>query len=175
MGYTTQELQVPINLRINNLQTIINELQSQLSNLKVGSKGFKDVENVLAHVRAEMDKLAVQTSKPFVNQRQFVTAERSIEKIEDGLSQAQITMSRIKFNDLALSPEQSSQIKQFNEEINNIKNNIKNVREITKQNFFGTEIGKNWLGIDPNAVNQNLQQITASIINAFTKFAWSLT
>lgn len=169
MGYTTQELQVPINLRISNLQEIMNQMQSQLGNLKVGSKGFKDVENVLARIRTEMDRLAVQTAKPFVNQRQFVTAERSIEKIEDGLSQAQLVMSRLKFSDLNLNSEQTEQIRQFNEEINKIKNNIKNVKEITKQNFLGTDIGKAWLGIDPNAINQNLNQITQSITNAFIK------
>jgi len=41
-------------------------------------------------------------SKPFDSQNQFKTAEKSVEKLDDALSKAKITLSSIKFSDIKL-------------------------------------------------------------------------
>lgn len=170
MATNMNELRVPVSLQISNLQSIINEIQGKLSNLKVGSKGFKEMDSLLGSLRREMDRLQIQTSKPFMSQNQFNAAERSVSKLEDGLERIQITMGRIKFTDLELDSSQLAQFKAYEDEIKNIKEAIKNVKETAKQEFLGGAGGAAWLGFsDKNAVamNQSLAQITAAINSAF--------
>ncbi len=169
-----QSISVPVRLQVENLQSIINELQAKLSTLKVGSKGFKEVQSIITSMQRDMDKLQVATSKPFVSQGQFVSAERSVGKLEDELERVQITMSRIKFSDLELNPGQLAQLKEFDEQIKTIKNSIKNVKETAKQEFLASDSGLAWLGFSEKnavAVNQTLAQITTSINAAFAQQA----
>lgn len=170
MATNMNELRVPVSLQISNLQAIIDEIQSKMSNLKIGSKGFKEMDSLLSSLRREMDRLQIQTSKPFMSQNQFNAAERSVSKLEDGLERIQITMGRIKFTDLELDSSQLAQFKAYEDEIKNIKEAIKNVKETAKQEFLGGAGGAAWLGFsDKNvvAMNQSLSQITTAINSAF--------
>jgi len=45
----------------------MSNLQNQLSTLKIGTKGFKDVQNIIGSIGREIDKLQIQTAKPFIN------------------------------------------------------------------------------------------------------------
>ena len=172
MAVNGNELRVPVNLTINNLQQIINELQSKLGNLKVGSKGFKEIQSIIGSLTREMDRLQIQTSKPFMNQGQFNAAERSVNKLEDELERVQIAIGRIKFDDLQLNPGQLSQLQAFNQEIQNIKNSIKNIKETAKQEFLGSEAGLAWMGFsEKNAATatMSLQQLTNAISSAYAQ------
>ena len=80
------EINLPIKLSIQNLQQIVQEMQSKLSNLKVGSIGFKMMQNDIRKLKAEIDRLQGQASKPFISERQFDSASRSVEKIEDRIN-----------------------------------------------------------------------------------------
>ena len=112
------ELQIPIKLQIENLQSLIGDLQSKLSNLKVGSAGFKSLQNLIKSMKNELDKLQIQGSKPFVDASQFTRAEHSVDKLEEQLQKAEMTLGRLKFSDLELSPNQKADLQAFEDQIN---------------------------------------------------------
>lgn len=157
------EIQVPVKLQIQNLQSLVTELQNKLSNLKVGSTGFKNIQNIIQSIRGEIDKLSVQTAKPFVDASQFTKAERSVDKLEDQITKVSIAISRLKFGDLELTDAQKADIKGFEDSINNIKDKIKTVKDAAKEAFLKTEVGQEWLSINPEAATKSLSQITDAI------------
>ena len=110
------EISLPVKLQIQNLQSLISELQGKLGNLKVGSTGFRNIQTIISAITNEIDRLQAQTAKPFINAGQFTTAERSVEKLEDQIERVRISVSRIKFSDLNLTPEQQSDLKAFEDQ-----------------------------------------------------------
>ena len=157
-------IQVPVSLYIQNLQSLVSELQSKLGNLKVGSTGFKNIQNIIHTIKSEIDKLQIQTEKPFINANQFTKAEGSVDKLEDELERVRMTMDRIKFSDLELSPQQKSELKAFEDQINSIKANLKTVKDTAKTDFLGSDMGKVWQDqFDNTAITKSFSQITASI------------
>ena len=157
------EISVPVKLQIQNLQSLMSELQGKLSNLKVGSTGFKNLQSVISAIGSEIDRLQIQTSKPFMSEAQFKTAERSVEKLEDQIEKLGLSVSRIKFSDLNLTPQQQSDIKGFEDQLESIKANLKMVKDTAKQEFLKTDLGKQWAEIDSTAFSKSLSQITANI------------
>ena len=157
------EISVPVKLQIQNLQSLMSDLQGKLSNLKVGSTGFKNLQSVISAIGNEIDRLQVQTSKPFMSEAQFKTAERSVEKLEDQIEKLGLSVSRIKFSDLNLTPQQQSDIKGFEDQLESIKANLKMVKDTAKQEFLKTDLGQQWATIDSTAFSKSLSQITANI------------
>ena len=163
-------IQVPVSLQIQNLQSLVTELQNKLSNLKVGSTGFKNVQNLITGIKNEIDKLQVQTSKPFINESQFTKAENSVDKLEDELKRVEITLSRIKFSDLELNPQQKAELKAFEDQINAIKASLKTVKDTAKQDFLNSDMGKIWSeNFDKTAITKTFSEITKSIRSEVTK------
>lgn len=157
------EISVPVKLQIQNLQSLMSELQGKLSNLKIGSTGFKNLQSVISAIGSEIDRLQIQTSKPFMSEAQFKTAERSVEKLEDQIEKLSLSVGRIKFSDLNLTPQQQSDIKGFEDQLESIKTNLKMVKDTAKQEFLNTDLGKQWATIDSTAFSKSLSQITANI------------
>ena len=158
-----QGISVPISLQISNLQSIVNMLQSKLSNLKVGTAGFKSLQTIISTIQKDIDKLAIQTDKPFVSANQFTAADRAVNKLEEDLDKVQITVSRIKFSDLELDPSQAAELKAFETQIESIKNSLKTVKETAKQAFLDSDVGKGWAHDHAEATTQTLSQLTAAI------------
>ena len=160
------EITVPVKLQIQNLQSLVNDLQSKLGNLKVGSSGFKAIQNTITAIRGEIDKLSIQTGKPFIDASQFSKAERSVEKLEDDIEKVSLVMSRLKFSDLELTNEQKADIKAFEDQLNSIKDKLRVVKNTAKDEFLNSEMGQNWLKIDETAFSKSLSQITNNIRKA---------
>ena len=162
------EINLPIKLSIQNLQQIVQEMQSKLGNLKVGSSGFKMMQNDIRKLQAEIDRLQGQASKPFISERQFDSASRSVEKIEDRINQLQIDMSRLKFGDLELNSDQQHQLDEFNNRIKEIQTSLTQLKQQAKADFLASDMGKIWGELNPTAVTKSLDQITRSIESQVT-------
>ena len=160
------EISIPVKLQIQNLQSLVTELQSKLSNLKVGSSGFKTIQNIISTIRGEIDKLSIQTAKPFVDAGQFTKAEHSVDKLEESIEKVQLAMSRLKFSDLELTNDQKADIKAFEDSINSIKEKLRVVKSTAKDEFLNSAMGKEWLKIDETAFSKSLAQITNNIRSA---------
>lgn len=160
------EISVPVKLQIQNLQSLVNELQNKLGNLKVGSTGFKAIQNTIASIRGEIDKLSIQTAKPFIDASQFTKAERAVEKLEDDIEKVGLVMSRLKFSDLELTSGQKADIKAFEDQLTSIKDKLKVVKNTAKDEFLNSSLGQEWLKIDETAFSKTLSQITNNIRSA---------
>ena len=164
------EISIPVKLQIQNLQSIVSELQGKLANLKVGSTGFKSMQSLISSISNEIDRLQVQTSKPFMNAGQFTAAERSVEKLEDQFERIGIAINRIKFSDLNLNPAQQADLKAFEDQINQLKTSLKTVKETAKQDFLKSDLGNFWKdNFDKTAAAKSLSQITNAISREVTK------
>ena len=159
-------VQIPVQLQFTNVQDILNTLKNQLSNLKVGSTAFRALENSIRVISNEVDKLQITASKPFMSEKQFTSAEHSIDKIEQEMSRVQLAANRIKFSDLKLDSSQQSQLKSLQDQIDAIRNSLKNVKEDAKQGFLGSDMGKLWTSLNPADVSSSLDQITNHIKKA---------
>ena len=169
MATTTQGIVIPIQAEITNLQKVINELQSKLSNLKVGSSGFKAMDSALRTAQRELDKLYKLASRPIIEAKSFNVAENSISKLESELEGMALNVNRIKFSDLQLDASQEAQLKSFKQQIDEIQNSIKKTKEVAQEGFLGSDAGKAWSAIDPTATSKSLDQITNNIRTAVLK------
>ena len=160
------EINVPVKLQIQNLQSLVTELQNKLGNLKVGSTGFKAIQNTISAIRGEIDKLSIQTAKPFIDAGQFTRAEHSVEKLEDEIEKVSLVMSRLKFSDLELTSEQKADIKAFEDQLTSIRDKLKTVKNTAKDEFLKSAMGQEWLKIDDTAFSKSLSQITNNIRKA---------
>ena len=166
MAASGQGINIPVTLQIQNLQSLIGNLQKQLGNLKVGSAGFKAVQSTIESIRKEIDKLSVQTAKPFMDASQFTKAERSVDTLEDKLNAMTLTISKVKFGDLQLTAGQKADLKAFEDQIEAIKSKLKTVKQGVKEDFLNSTEGQQWLNIDGTAVTQSLDQITKKVVRA---------
>ena len=157
-----QGITIPVNLQV--MQSSLSELQKTLSTLKPNTAGFNQVKAIIESIRKEIDSLAIQGSKPFISTSQFTRAEKSVNKIEESFAQAAQVMSRVKFNDLALSPQQLAEYKQLQQNIDNIKNSIKAAKEAAKGSLLSGADTKDIIqNIDPSAATKTYDQLIKEI------------
>ena len=130
--------QVTINVgaRLQVLQSSVNEIQKVLDKLQPNSAGFKNLSIILNQITKEMDHLQVQASKPFGSQNQFNQTEKTLDKIEDSLNNAQIALNRINFKDLKLNPEQEQQFKNLRNDIAETKKALDSFKNEQKIELF---------------------------------------
>ena len=137
MGGGGNSISVPVNLKLEVLQSSLTQLQNLLNKLTPNSKGFKDLQNIVTSITGNMEKLSAQTSKPFINQSQFSQAEKTIENIEEGFSRAQLIANRIEFSDLKLDSSQMAEIENFNQQIEQLRANFESLKETEKVKLLG--------------------------------------
>ena len=158
IGGQGTSISLPISLEV--LQSSVTNLENVLKNLKPESKAFKELERILKSTRAEMDRLQVQASKPFGNQQQFNQTEKTINKIDDALSRAQITISRIDFKDLKLTDDQQKTFDAFEQQLKNIQQGVANFKNELKGELFAdvnfTDVLKE---IDPQYASRTFDEI----------------
>ena len=155
------ELRVPVRLEV--LQNSISAIKSTLSSLEPKSGAWKELQNILRSMVKEADSLQAALSKPFSAQKDFASAEKGVEKIEDALERARIVMGRISFSDLKLDANQSAALKEFERQLQEIENKAKNFKATLKAEL---QSGSNWgdiLALDPNAITQSYDEIIKSI------------
>lgn len=153
---------VPIRLEV--LRNSVSEIEKVLGNLKPESKAFKDLQKIITDTRREMDRLQTQTSKPFGSQQQFNQAEKSVDKIDDALEQARLTISRISFDDLKLSPDQIQQLKAFDDKIDSLRQSVIDFKNEMKGNLLeDADFSKFLESIDPQYASKTFDEIVAMV------------
>ena len=88
-------INLPVNLEV--MQSSLNDLQKVLNKLEPDSAPFKSLSRIILEMTRGMEKFQIQTSKGFTSQRQFDQAQKTVEKLEESLTRAQLAISRIKF------------------------------------------------------------------------------
>ena len=116
-----QEITLPVKLQLDNLQSIVKEMRSQLGNLKVDSTGYKKLENVINGIEKKIQDIQVIASRPIMNEKQFSTIEKDISHIYDDVTKLGIEAGRIKFSDLQLTGEQKQHLQEFDNQLKTIK------------------------------------------------------
>ena len=158
IGGQGTSISLPISLEV--LQSSVTNLENTLKNLKPESKAFRELERILKSARAEMDRLQVQASKPFGNQQQFNQTEKTIDKIGEALSRAQITIDRIDFKDLKLTDDQQKTFNAFEQQLKNIQQSVTNFKNELKGELFAdvnfTDVLKE---IDPQYASRTFDEI----------------
>ena len=151
------EIKVPVRLEV--LQDSISAIKSTLANLKPDSSGWRALNTILQNMTKEADKLQIAMSKPFTNQAQFNAAEKSIEKMEEGLDKARLAMSRIKFSDIKLTPEQTNAFDALKTELKAIEQEIKQFKVNAKATLQESQIWDDIIKIDPNAATRTFDDL----------------
>ena len=160
-----QEITLPIKVQIENLQSVMKDMRSQLSTLKVDSSSYKKLSAAIIDAEKRIEQLQVQSARPFINVKQFSDVDKNLIKIEDDITKMRLEAGQIKFGDLALNTSQKNELAAFNQEIKNIEDSLKNVKNSLKESFLSSDIGQAWKVDHPEAVTQSFTQIT----NAITK------
>ena len=145
------EITVDVGVRLNVLQNSIAELERSLKNLRPDESGFKGLQKIIASIRAEMEKLQVQTSKSFSSPQQFKQAGKTVEKLETSLARAKLAIENIKFSDLKLDSNQQKAFDQVEQQIEDAESKFSAFQEKVKNGILGN-----------NAIQNGLQLIKTS-------------
>ena len=162
IGGQGTSISLPISLEV--LQSSVTNLENTLKNLKPESKAFRELERILKSARAEMDRLQVQASKPFGNQQQFNQTEKTIDKIGEALSRAQITIDRIDFKDLKLTDDQQKTFNAFEQQIKDIQQEVVDFKNELKGNLLDNVNFTDFLkDLDPQYASKSFDEIVSIV------------
>lgn len=164
-GGSNGQITLDVGVKLQVLQSSINQLQNVLDKLQPNSKGYKELASYLQQAQKEMRGLANQSGKAFTSQQQFTQYEKGIEKIESALSNVQYTMGNLSVNDLQLDQSQLAVWESFNTQITTIKNNLKDFKEAQKNALLqDADISKMTALInDPTLYTKSLDEIIKAV------------
>lgn len=151
-------IKIPVSLEV--LQSSIAAVKQSISNLKPESRPWKELQEILRVMEREADKLQITMSKPFTTQTQFNQAEKGIEKLDEALSKAGISIQRLQFSDLKLTPEQQASFDKLKQELVDIQNEIKQFKANAKAELQNDPV--KWdaiLKVDPNAATRTFDEL----------------
>ena len=131
------EITVDVGVRLNVLQSSIAELERSLKNLKPDESGFKGLQKIISSMRAEMEKLQIQTGKSFSSPQQFRQAGKTVEKLETSLARARLAVENIKFSDLKLDSNQQKAFEQVEQQIEAAESKFNDFQEKIKSGIIG--------------------------------------
>ena len=131
------EITVDVGVRLNVLQSSITELERSLKNLKPDEAGFKGLQKIISSMRAEMEKLQIQTGKSFSSPQQFKQAGKTVEKLETSLARARLAVENIKFSDLKLDSNQQKAFEQVEHQIEAAESKFNDFQEKIKSGIIG--------------------------------------
>ena len=126
---------VDVGVRLQVLQSSLREMEGLLKNLKPDVSAFSSLQKIIADVKKEIERVQVQTSKPFISAKQFTQAEKSLDKIEESLIKADLRIKNLKFSDIKITPEQQKSFDELEKEIEEIERKYNLVQE--KRRVFG--------------------------------------
>ena len=157
------EITLPVKLQLDNLQSIMKEMRSQLGTLKVDSSGYKKLEGVINGIEKRIQDIQVIASRPIMDGKQFVAIEKDVAHIYDDITKLGIEAGRIKFSDLQLTGEQKQRLQEFDNQLKTIKDDLKNIEQKAKTAFLSTDAGKLWAEQNPSDATKSFSRITEII------------
>ena len=160
------EIVVDVSARLKVMQSSVADLQRVLDRLEPNSTGFKNLQKIISSINSDIDKLKIQTSKPFGSQNQFNQAGKTIDKLEESLARAKISIDRIKFSDLKLDKSQIAALDNFQNQLKDIKQDFLNFKDTLKSQFLADDFNKAFIdGFNPNLINKNFDEIVKNVNN----------
>lgn len=154
------EITVDVGVKLQVIQSSLDNFKKILSNLEPNSSGYKNLSKIIAEMTKEMERFQVQTSKGFSSSKQFDQASRTLDKMEESITRAGLAVDRIKFSDIKLTPDQQSQFKKLEEELEQIEQKFAVVQERTKQGIFNNDAIRSSLDVlDSKAIEKDLDTI----------------
>ena len=158
------EITVDVGVRLQAMQSSVADLQRALDKLQPNSSGFKDLQKIISNISSNMDKLRLQSSKPFGSQNQFNQTEKTVEKLEDSLERAKLAIERIKFSDLKLDVGQVNQLDNFKDQLKNLKQDFIDFKNNLKTQFLSNDFNKAFIdSINPNLINKTFDDIVKNV------------
>ena len=134
------EVRIPVRLEV--LQDSISGLQKILNGLQPNTANFKAVEKIINQMTQEAQKLQAQLSRPFTNEGQFRTTNKTLDKLEESAARIQVIMGQLQFSDLKLTPAQQESFDQLNSKINEIKTNYTDFLNKIKEGVISNSANK---------------------------------
>ena len=157
------EVRVPVRLEV--IQSSINTVKAAMDSLKPNSSGWRELQKILQSMQKEANNLQITMSKPFSTQSQFTQAEKGINKLENALDQARLTMSRIDFSDLKLDTNQQAAFDGFKRQLQDIQNEAKTFKASLKQSLQMSDAWEGIQKLDPNTATHSFDEIVKAVQN----------
>ena len=90
-GQVSNGFKIPVSFEA--LQSSITDLQKILDGLQPNTKQWKELSRIINTMTSEASKLQAQMSMPFTSQKQFNSAEKTIDKLEQTAARVSIVMN----------------------------------------------------------------------------------
>lgn len=164
-----QEITLPVKLQLENLQSIVKDMRSQLGNLKVDSSGYKRLGSIVDGIEKKVKDIQVIASRPIMNEKQFSAVEKDIAAIYDNITRLGMEAGKIKFSDLKLDGAQQQRLDAFDSKLKAIKEDLKHVEDGAKTAFLGTDLGKLWEQNNSKQATKSFSDITKAIEEEINK------
>ena len=140
-----QQIVFNVGVKLEAVQSSVNELKKILDNLQPNSKGFKDLDRVVSALSKTMGDLQQRSAKGFVNESQINQAAKLIEKMESQLEGAQQVVNGLKFGDLQLTDAQLKTFADLRAQLDEINRQYAAVKEQFKQSLLSDQNTKNFM------------------------------
>lgn len=131
---------IPVKLQLEDLRSIISQIQNSLKGVKVDSSAFSKITKELEKASSLLLSVETQTSKAFTSQNQFVRTEKEINSIEEALQRAKLQLKGLKFKDLKLTDDETLPFKEIEKEIDNINKKLKDFSANQVKALEGTSV-----------------------------------
>lgn len=131
-----QGVTIPVSLELKNLQKTIQELESQLSKVKPGTKISNDLTRQIDKAKRDYAALEVAASRSYSKVGEVERFGNSFRKITNEVAATAKMMERLGFDTLVFSDADLSGIKTVNSQIEQLKTNMASLKTDAIRNLF---------------------------------------
>lgn len=155
---------VGVKFNIENLRETVTQMQNALKGVKVDSRAYKSIDADLQKALKVILELEAHSSKAFSTPADFRAAEKAIKSIDDSLRKAGISMGKLSFKDLKLTPTELAPIEEAQNKIKALQQSIENFKVKKNQELLGdVGIADFVKQIDPTLINKSFDKVMAAV------------
>lgn len=155
---------VGVKFNIENLRETVTQMQDALNGVKIDSKAYKGIDAELQKALKVILELEAHSSKAFSTPADFRATEKAINSIDDSLRKAGISMGRLTFKDLKLTPTELAPIENAQNKIKALQESIENFKIKKNQELLGNiGIADFVKQIDPTLINKSFDKVMAAV------------
>ena len=155
---------VGVKFNIENLRETVTQMQNALNGVKIDSKAYKGIDAELQKALKVILELEAHSSKAFSTPADFRAAEKAIKSIDDSLRKAGISMGRLTFKDLKLTPAELAPIENVQNKIKALQDSIENFKVKKNQELLSNiGIADFVKQIDPTLINKSFDKVMAAV------------
>lgn len=155
---------VGVKFNIENLRETVTQMQNALKGVKVDSRAYKSIDADLQKALKVILELEAHSSKAFSTPADFRATEKAIKSIDESLRKAGISMGRLSFKDLKLTPTELAPIEEAQNKIKALQQSIDNFKVKKNQELLGdVGIADFVKQIDPTLVNKSFDKVMSAV------------